>query len=81
MGRVGDVKTLREIATAHVEAARDELAADGLLDDRGGCLAGAVVDNVIVAVQEWLSQPGMLDLMYSQNGVRKSLLREAERKP
>lgn len=48
------MSTFREIATKLIEQARDELAADGLLDDRAGALAGAMVDAATIAVQDWL---------------------------
>lgn len=50
------MSTFREIAAKLIEEARDELAADGLLDDRAGALAGAMVDAATIAVQDWLRE-------------------------
>lgn len=48
------MSTFREFAAKVIEQARDELQADGLIDDKAGVLAGAMVDAATIAVQEWL---------------------------
>ena len=46
--------TFREIALAKIEEGIADLARDGLVDDRAGVLAGAMVDAATIAVQDWL---------------------------
>ena len=48
------MSTFREFAAKVIERTRDELQADGLIDDKAGVLAGAMVDAATIAVQEWL---------------------------
>ena len=48
------MSTFREFAAKVIEQTRDELQADGLIDDKAGVLAGAMVDAATIAVQEWL---------------------------
>ena len=47
------MSTFREFAAKVIEQTRDELQADGLVDDKAGVLAGAMVDAATIAVQEW----------------------------
>ena len=49
------MSTFREFASKVIEQTRDELQADGLIDDKAGVLAGAMVDAATIAVQEWLA--------------------------
>lgn len=57
------MSTFREFAAKLIEQTRDELQADGLVDDKAGVLAGAMVDAATIAVQEWLRQPETVDLI------------------
>lgn len=73
------MSTFREIALAKIEEARDELAADGLLDDRAGALAGAMVDAATIAVQDWLREFRDASVTYTREIQMDGLIHEAGR--
>ncbi len=70
------MSTFREFAAKLIEQTRDELQADGLVDDKAGVLAGAMVDAATIAVQEWLRNEAG-GIVYS--GTADDLIREAGR--
>lgn len=74
------MSTFRELAAKVIEQTRDELQADGLVDDKAGVLAGAMVDAATIAVQEWLramSKDGLAPLNRDLVGEYDFLIREA----
>ena len=77
------MSTFREFAAKVIEQARDELQADGLIDDKAGVLAGAMVDAATIAVQEWLASEipdyARMTAGYEVVVALSSLVREAGR--